>query len=130
MSGLGRLLGIGSLDENFIEGLLDDLDDLGIQYPDMSDVDLTDANEVIYSLMYEISSAFLSDFSRYVITNDIDFDLEWFEHEISLYSYGNNYCSWYAGTKLVWKNYFDLYIYLNSETAFKQLIKDCTGIKV
>ena len=58
MSGLGRLLGIGSLDENFIEGLLDDLDNLGIQYPGMSDVDLTDANEVIYSLMYEISSAF------------------------------------------------------------------------
>lgn len=74
MSKLGRLLGIGSLDENFIEGLLDDLDDLGIQYPDMSDVDLTYANEVIYSLMYEISSAFLSDFSQYVITNDIDFD--------------------------------------------------------
>lgn len=59
-----------------------------------------------------------------------DFDLEWFEHEISSYSYGNNYCSWYAGTKLVWRNYFDLYIFLNSETAFKQLIKDCKGIKV
>lgn len=127
MSGLVRLLGIGSLDDNFIEDLLDDLDDLGIQYPDMSDVDLTDANEIIYSLMYEISSAFLSDFSQYVIDNGIDFDLEWFEHEISLYSYGNNYCSWYAGAKLVWMNYFDLYIYLNSETAFKQLIKDCTG---
>lgn len=27
----------------------DDLDDLGIQYPDMSDVDLTDTNEIIYS---------------------------------------------------------------------------------
>lgn len=130
MSGLVRLLGIGSLDDNFIEGLLDDLDDLGIQYPDMSDVDLTDTNEIIYSLMYEISGAFLSDFSQYVIANDIDFDLEWFEHEISLYSYGNNYCSWYGGTKLVWRNYFDLYIFLNSETAFKQLIKDCTGIKV
>lgn len=44
MSGLVRLLGIGSLDDDFIESLLDDLDDLGIQYPDMSDVDLTDTN--------------------------------------------------------------------------------------
>lgn len=130
MSKLGKLLGIGSDDERFIEGLLDDLDTLGINYPDISDVEFLDTNEIIYSIMYEIRNAFLSDFSQYVITNDIDFDLEWFEHEISLYSYGNDYCSWYAGTKLVWMNYFDSYIFLNSETAFKQLIKDCTGIKM
>ena len=66
MSKLGKLLGIGSDDERFIERLLDELDDLGIQYPDMSDVDLTDTNEIIYTLMYEISSSFLSDFSQFV----------------------------------------------------------------
>ena len=82
MSGLVRLLGIGSLDDDFIESLLDDLDDLGIQYPDMSDVDLTDTNEIIYSLMYEISSAFVSDFSQFVITNEIDFDLDNFQIDI------------------------------------------------
>lgn len=58
MSKLGMLLGIGSADEVFIEGLIDDLDDLGIEYPDLSDVDVTDTNEIIYFLMYEISTAF------------------------------------------------------------------------
>lgn len=123
MSGLSRLLGIGSLDENFIEGLLDDLDDLGIQYPDMSDVDLTDANEVIYSLMYEISSAFLSDFSQYVITNDIDFDLDNFQIDIRTnclasdyeISYGSNYAS---------SSCIDTYISGDSEKAFNDLLKD------
>lgn len=128
MSGLGRLLGIGSLDENFIEGLLDDLDDLGIQYPDMSDVDLTYANEVIYSLMYEISSAFLSDFSQYVITNDIDFDLDNFQIDIRTnclasdyeISYDNEYAS---------SGCIDTYVAGNSEKAFKELLKEF-GIEV
>ena len=39
MSKLGKLLGIGSDDERFIEGLLDDLDTLGINYPDISGVE-------------------------------------------------------------------------------------------
>lgn len=117
MSGLGRLLGIGSLDENFIEGLLDDLDDLGIQYPDMSDVDLTDANEVIYSLMYEISSAFLSDFSQYVITNDIDFDLDNFQIDIRTNclasDYEISYVANYASSGCI-----DTYISGDKEEAF------------
>lgn len=128
MSGLGRLLGIGSLDENFIEGLLDDLDDLGIQYPDMSDVDLTDANEVIYSLMHEISSAFLSDFSQYVITNDIDFDLDNFQIDIRTncldsdyeISYNNEYAS---------DGCIDAYVSGDYEKAFKELLKEF-GIEV
>lgn len=123
MSGLGRLLGIGSLDENFIEGLLDDLDDLGIQYPDMFDVDLTDANEVIYSLMYEISSAFLSDFSQYVITNDIDFDLDNFQIDIRTNcldsDYEISYVANYASSGCI-----DTYISGDKEEAFKELLKE------
>lgn len=48
LSKLGKLLGIGSDDERFIEGLLDDLDTLGINYPDMSGVEFLDTNEIIY----------------------------------------------------------------------------------
>lgn len=58
MSKLGKLLCIGSDDELFIEGLIDNLDTLGISYPDMSDVDATDTNEIIYYLMYEIRNDF------------------------------------------------------------------------
>lgn len=128
MSGLVRLLGIGSLDDDFIESLLDDLDDLGIQYPDMSDVDLTDTNEIIYSLMYEISSAFVSDFSQFVITNEIDFDLDNFQIDIrpnclaSEYeiSYNNEYAS---------DGCIDTYVSGDSEKAFKDLLKEF-GIEV
>lgn len=82
MSKLGTLLGIGSEDERFIEGLLDDLDTLGINYPDISDVEFLDTNEIIYSIMYEIRNAFERDFSDYVIDNDIDFDLDNFQIDI------------------------------------------------
>lgn len=123
MSGLGRLLGIGSLDDNFIEGLLDDLDDLGIQYPDMSDVDLTDANEIIYSLMWEISSAFVSDFSQYVIDNDIDFYLDSFQIDIrpnclaSIYEV--SYSGQYANSDCI-----STYISGDKEKAFKELLEE------
>ena len=123
MSGLGRLLGIGSLDDNFIEGLLDNLDDLGIQYPDMYDVDLTDSNEIIYSLMYEISTAFLSDFSQYVIDNDVDFDLDNFQINIvtnclaSIYEI--SYCGQYATSDCI-----SIYISGDKEEAFKELLKE------
>lgn len=128
MSRLGRILGIGSLDENFIEGLLDDLDDLGIQYPDMSDVDLTDANEVIYSLMYEISSTFLSDFSQYVITNDIDFDLDNFQIDIRTNCLDSNYEISY-NDEYASDGCIDTYIAGDSEEAFKELLKEF-GIEV
>lgn len=128
MSGLVRLLGIGSLDDDFIESLLDDLDDLGIQYPDMSDVDLTDTNEIIFSLMDEIRNAFESDFSEYIITNDIDFDLDNFQIDIrtnclaSEYeiSYNNEYAS---------DGSIDTYIAGDFEKAFKKLLKEF-GIEV
>lgn len=128
MSGLGRLLGIGSLDDNFIEGLLDNLDDLGISYPDMSDVDLTDTNEIIYTLMYEISSSFLSDFSQYVIDNGIDFDLDNFNINIitnclaSIYEI--SYCGQYATSDCI-----STYISGDKEEAFKELLKEF-GIEV
>lgn len=123
MSKLGMLLGIGSADEVFIEGLIDDLDDLGIEYPDLSDVDVTGTNEIIYSLMYEISTAFLSDFSQYVIDNDIDFNLYEFEIDIrtnclaSYYeiSYNNEYAS---------DGCIDTYVSGDSEKAFKELLKE------
>lgn len=128
MSGLVRLLGIGSLDDDFIESLLDDLDDLGIQYPDMSDVDLTDANGVIYSLMYEISSAFLSDFSQYVITNDIDFDLDNFQIDIRTNcldsDYEISYKDEYASDGCI-----DTYVSGDSDNAFKELLNEF-GIEV
>ena len=128
MSGLVRLLGIGSLDDDFIESLLDDLDDLGIQYPDMSDVDLTDTNEIIYSLMYEISSAFVSDFSQFVITNEIDFDLDNFQIDIRTNcldsDYEISYKDEYASDGCI-----DTYIAGDSEKAFKDLLKEF-GIEV
>jgi hypothetical protein len=130
MSRLGLLFNLTPVEEQYIDRMLGKLESLGVTYPTLSNIEVTDTPKIIEALMSKIRFAFLSEFSVYAMHNDFDFDLEWFEHEISLYSYGNNYCSWYAGAKLVWMNYFDLYIYLNSETAFKQLIKDCTGIKV
>ena len=128
MSKLGKLLGIGSDDERFIDGLLDDLDTLGISYPDMSDVDTTNTNEIIYYLMYEIRNAFERDFSEYVITNNIDFDLDNFQIDIrpnclaSEYeiSYNNEYAS---------DGCIDTYVSGDSEKAFKDLLKEF-GIEV
>lgn len=128
MSGLVRLLGIGSLDDDFIESLLDDLDDLGIQYPDMSDVDLTDTNEIIYSLMYEIRNAFERDFSEYIISNDIDFDLDNFQIDIRpnclASEYEISYNDEYASDGCI-----DTYVSGDSDKAFKDLLKEF-GIEV
>lgn len=128
MSKLGKLLGIGSADERFIEGLIDDLDTLGINYPDISDVEFLDTNEIIYSIMYEIGNAFESDFSEYVITNNIDFDLDNFQIDIrpnclaSEYeiSYNNEYAS---------DGCIDTYISGDSEKAFKDLLNEL-GVEV
>ena len=128
MSKLGKLLGIGSDDERFIEGLLDDLDTLGINYPDISDVEFLDTNEIIYSIMYEIRNAFEGGFSEYIISNDIDFDLDNFQIDIrpnclaSEYeiSYNDEYAS---------DGYIDTYIAGDSEKAFKDLLKEF-GIEV
>ena len=130
MSRLGLLFNLIPEEEQYINMVLGKLDSLGVTYPVLSSIEVTDTPKIIEALMSKIRFAFLSEFSVYAMHNDFDFDLEWFEHEISLYSYGDNYYSWYAGTKLAWRKYFDSYIFLNSETAFKQLIKDCTGIKV
>ena len=130
MSRLGLLFNLTPTEEQYINMMLGKLESLGVTYPTLSSIEVTDTPKIIEALISKIRFAFLSEFSVYAMYNDFDFDLEWFEHEISLYSYGNTTISWYAGTKLVWRNYFDLYIFLNSETAFKQLIKDCTGIKV
>lgn len=123
MSKLGKLLCIGTDDERFIEDLMDDLDTLGISYPDMSDVDATDTNEIIYSLMYEIRNAFESDFSDYVIDNDIDFDLDNFQIDIRTNclasEYEISYNDEYASDGCI-----DTYIAGDSEKAFKDLLKE------
>lgn len=128
MSKLGKLLCIGTDDERFIEDLMDDLDTLGISYPDMSDVDATDTNEIIYSLMYEIRNAFESDFSDYVIDNDIDFDLDNFQIDIRTNclasEYEISYNDEYASDGCI-----DTYIAGDSEKAFKDLLKEF-GIEV
>ena len=128
MSKLGKLLGIGSDDERFIEGLLDDLDTLGINYPDISDVDATNTNEIIFSLMDEIRNAFESDFSEYVITNDIDFDLDNFQIDIHTNclasEYEISYNNEYASSECI-----DTYIAGDSEKAFNELLKEF-GIEV
>ena len=123
MSKLGKLLGIGSDDEVFIEDLMDDLDDLGLEYPDLSDVDTTDTNEIIYSLMNEIRCAFQSDFSQYVIDNDIDFDLDNFQIDIHTNcldsDYEISYVANYASSGCI-----DTYIAGDSEKAFNELLKE------
>ena len=128
MSKLGKLLGIGSDDERFIEGLLDDLDTLGINYPDISDVEFLDTNEIIYSIMYEIRNAFERDFSEYIISNDIDFDLDNFQIDIRANclasDYEISYNDEYASDGCI-----DTYIAGDSEKAFKDLLKEF-GIEV
>lgn len=123
MSKLGKLLCIGTDDERFIEDLMDDLDTLGISYPDMSDVDATDTNEIIYSLMHEIRNAFESDFSDYVIDNDIDFDLDNFQIDIRTNclasGYEISYNDEYASDGCI-----DTYIAGDSEKASKDLLKE------
>lgn len=123
MSKFGKLLGIGSADEVFIEGLIDDLDDLGIDYPDLSDVDTTNTNEIIYSLMDEIRCAFESDFSQYVIDNDIDFDLDEFEIDIQTNCLASSYEISYKG-QYASDGCIDTYIAGDSEKAFKDLLKE------
>lgn len=122
MSKLGVLLGIGSADEVFIEGLIDDLDDLGIGYPDLSDVDTTDTNEIIYSLMDEIRCAFESDFSQYVIDNDIDFNLDEFEIDIQTNCLASSYEISYKG-QYATSGCIDTYVSGDSETAFRELLE-------
>ena len=123
MSKLGKLLCIGKDDERFIEDLMDDLDTLGISYPDMSDVDTTNANEIIYYLMYEIRNAFERDFSDYIIDHDIDFDLDNFQ--IDIYTncldsdYEISYVANYASSGCI-----DTYIAGDSEKAFNDLLKE------
>lgn len=123
MSKLGKLLCIGKDDERFIEDLMDDLDTLGISYPDMSDVDATNTNEIIYSLMYEIRNAFESDFSDYIIDNDIDFDLDNFQIDIRTNcldsDYEISYVANYASSSCI-----DTYISGDKEKAFKELLKE------
>lgn len=123
MSKLGKLLCIGKDDERFIEDLMDDLDTLGISYPDMSDVDATDTNEIIYSLMYEIRNAFESDFSQYVVDNDINFDLDNFQIDIRTNclasEYEISYKDEYASDGCI-----DTYVSGDSEKAFKELLKE------
>jgi len=123
MSKLGKLLGIGSDDELFIEGLIDDLDTLDIEYPDMSDVDATDTNDIIYSLMYEIRDAFENDFSDYVMDNDIDFYLDNFRIDIRTNclasEYEISYEDEYASDGCI-----DTYIAGDSKKAFKDLLKE------
>lgn len=123
MSKLGTLLGIGSADEVFIEGLIDDLDDLGIGYPDLSDVDTTDTNEIIYSLMDEIRCAFESDFSQYVIDNDIDFNLDEFEIDIQTNCLASSYEISYKG-QYATSGCIDTYVSGDSETAFRELLEE------
>lgn len=128
MSKLGKLLGIGSDDERFIEGLLDDLDTLGINYPDISDVEFLGTNEIIYSIMYEIRNAFERDFSEYIVSNDIDFDLDNFQIDIRpnclASEYEISYNDEYASSGCI-----DTYISGDSEKAFKDLLKEF-GIEV
>ena len=123
MSKLGMLLGIGSADEVFIEGLIDDLDDLGIEYPDLSDVDVTDTNEIIYSLMDEIRCTFESDFSQYVIDNDIDFNLDEFEIDIQTNCLASSYEISYKG-QYATSGCIDTYVSGDSETAFRELLEE------
>lgn len=128
MSKLGKLLCIGTDDERFIEDLMDDLDTLGIKYPDMSDVDATDTNEIIYSLMYEIRNAFESDFSDYIIDNNINFDLDNFQIDIRTNcldsDYEISYVANYASSGCI-----DTYVSGDSEKAFKELLQEL-GIEV
>lgn len=123
MSKLGTLLGIGSADEVFIEGLIDDLDDLGIGYPDLSDVDTTDTNEIIYSLMDGIRCAFEIDFSQYVIDNDIDFNLDEFEIDIQTNCLASSYEISYKG-QYATSGCIDTYVSGDSETAFRELLEE------
>lgn len=123
MSKLGKLLGIGSDDERFIEGLLDDLDTLGINYPDISDVEFLDTNEIIYSIMYEIRNAFERDFSEYIISNDIDFDLDNFQIDIRPNCLASEYEISYNG-EYASDGCVDTYIAGDSDKAFKELLTE------
>jgi hypothetical protein len=123
MSKLGKLLGIGSDDEVFIEDLMDDLDTLGISYPDMSDVDTTNTNEIIYYLMCEIRTAFKRDFSDYIIDHDIDFDLDNFQIDIHTNcldsDYEISYNDEYASDGCI-----DTYVSGDSDKAFRELLEE------
>lgn len=78
--------------------------------------------------MYEIRNAFERDFSEYIISNDIDFDLDNFQIDIQpnclASEYEISYNDEYASDGCI-----DTYIAGDSEKAFKDLLKEF-GIEV
>lgn len=83
MSRLGLLFNLTPTEEQYIDVMLGKLNSLGVTYPTLSNIEVTDTPKIIEALMSKIRFAFLSEFSVYVMHNDFDFDLDKFVNEIS-----------------------------------------------
>lgn len=83
MSKLGKLLGIGSDDERFIEGLLDDLDKLETEYPEIEITGLDSTfSEICTPMLRIIKEEFLKAVTQwYDETEPEDFDIDELEIE-------------------------------------------------
>lgn len=76
MSRLGLLFNLTPTEEQYIDVMLGKLNSLGVTYPTLSNIEVTDTPKIIEALMSKIRFAFLSEFSVYAMHNDFDFDLE------------------------------------------------------
>lgn len=64
MSRLGLLFNLTSTEEQYIDMMLGKLNSLGVTYPTLSNIEVTDTPKIIEALMSKIRFAFLSEFFR------------------------------------------------------------------
>ena len=74
MSRLGLLFNLTPTEEQYINMMLGKLESLGVTYPTLSNIEVTDTPKIIEALMSKIRFAFLSEFSVYAMHNDFDFE--------------------------------------------------------
>ena len=80
MEVLARMLGIKHLDADYISSLLDDLDKLGLDYPNLREIinycgftDLT--NDIIAECLYLITDDFISKMNDYLKDDDVTYGI-------------------------------------------------------
>lgn len=133
MSGLGRLLGIGSLDDNFIEGLLDDLDDLDtlkIKYS-LKDITLDLGTltgiDIIQWLVCKIARAFQSDFEQYV--EDIGGTVSLYDFVVDVVGIeGDCWIELRYRETSIDESFISEYISGDRDTVFAELLEKCGEI--
>lgn len=64
MSRLGLLFNLTTTEEQYINMMLGKLESLGVTYPTLSNIEVTDTPKIIEAIMSKIRGAFLIEFFR------------------------------------------------------------------